>query len=86
MFTRWMDLEADPCEDFSQFMCGKMYEKRIEPGDIQDTPISFGVAWNKRKSQISTGIIIYPRVEMNDKEDTHNWHKDDEAGDYKVDS
>ena len=28
----------------------------------------------------------YRRVEMDGKEDTHNWHKDDEAGDYKIES
>ena len=49
MFTRMMDLEADPCEDFSQFMCGKLYQKRIEPGDIQETSIAMGEANKKRK-------------------------------------
>ena len=49
MFTRMMDLEADPCEDFSQFMCGKLYQKRIEPGDIRETSIAMGEANKKRK-------------------------------------
>ena len=41
-----MDMEADPCEDFSQFVCGKLYNNDTFP---QNYRLSFDTASEKGK-------------------------------------
>ena len=37
-FLEFMDLEVDPCDDFSKFVCGKFYDKMSCEVDCQNVP------------------------------------------------
>ena len=48
-FSDIMDTEADPCEDFSQFVCGKYYTDPVTDKRPADHALSFAAVDENRK-------------------------------------